>query len=394
MITRFGTLYVGQVDHGELGFHTPPVNDRWYDDDELANPLDTAERLAVEMDDLGYDTLWLAEHHFQREGYECIPNILLLATHLAARTERLRFGCGFNIVPMWHPIRLAEDYAMADILTRGRVRFGVGRGYHSRELEVVGQSGLDPAAARDRFEEQVEVIMAALKERSFRHRGTYYQLPPDGVPYRGYELEDLTLVPKPRYSTECWQPVVSASDRGLDFMLDHDIKGFVGGGAASGGASETVARRWQAKLAERGRETELGTDLIFGFSFYLADTEAEAKAAGRPILEEYQKMFAPLGFAGDVSDDQLARLADPSTAATAGLPTIDDAVAAGSWLVGPPEALIDALGRVQETYPGLAEVMVAQPVGARPGTISEQLQRFAEEVMPAFTKAGDGDADS
>ena len=145
-----------------------------------------------------------------------------------------------------------------------------------------------------------------------------------------------------------------------------------------------MARRWQTKLAERGRDTELGTDLIFGFSFYLADTVEEAKQAGRPILEEYQKMFAPLGFAGAVTDDQLARLADPARAATAGMPTIDDAIGAGSWLVGPPERLIDALGQVQETYPGLEEVMVAQPVGARPGTISEQMQRFAEEVMPAF----------
>ncbi len=384
MLTRFGTLYVGQVDHHRIGFDTPAVNDRWYDDDHLASPLHTAERLAAEMDHWGYDTLWLAEHHFQREGYECFPNIMLLATHLASLTERLRFGCGFNILPMWHPLRLAEDYAMADILTRGRVRLGVGRGYHARELENFRHPLAGPDDARELFEEQVEVLVTALRQRSFRHDGRFYQLPPDGVDYRGYELEDLTLVPKPRHSTECWQPVVSASDRALDFMLDQDIKGFVGGGAASGGASETVARRWQEKLAERGRDTELGTDLIFGFSFYLADTEAEAKVAGRPILEEYQKMFAPLGFAGDVTDDQLDRLADPARAATAGMPTIDDAVASGSWLVGPPEALIDAIGQVQEAYPGLEEIMVAQPVGARPDTVSEQLQRFAEEVMPAF----------
>jgi len=384
MITRFGTLYVGQVHHDKLGFDAPPVNDRWYDDAHLATPLTIAEDLAVQMDGLGFDTLWLAEHHFQREGYECIPNILLLATHLAARTERLRFGCGFNVVPMWHPLRLAEDYAMADILSKGRVRLGVGRGYHSRELEALRLPSAAPDDARELFEEQIEVLMAALHQRAFNHQGRFYQLPPEGIEYRGYELADLTLVPKPQYSTECWQPIVSASDRGLDFMIKHGIKGFVGGGAASGGASEEVARRWQAKLAEHGRDTELGTDLIFGFSFYLADSEAEAKVAGRPILEEYQKMFAPLGFAGDVSDDQLKRLADPATATTAGLPTIDDAVAAGSWLVGPAEHLIGEISQVQDAYPGLEEVMVAQPVGAQPHTIAEQLERFAAEVLPSF----------
>ena len=382
MLRRFGTLYAGQVHHQDLGFGATPVNDRWYDDATLATPLHVAEQLAQVMDTAGYDTLWLAEHHFQREGYECIPNLLLLATHLAAHTERLRFGCGFNVLPTWHPLRLAEDYAMADILTKGRVRLGVGRGYHTREVNVFADLGADDA--RDLFEEQVEIVMKALHERSFSHRGRFYQLPPDGLDYRGYQVTDLTLVPKPQHSTECWQPIVSASDRGIDFMLDHGIKGFVGGGAASGGASRDLAERWQAKLAARGRDTELGTDLIFGFSVYLADSVAEATDAGRPILEEYQKMFAPLGFAGSVTDDQLARLADPDRASTAGFDTMEEAVAAGSWLVGPAERIIESLGELQEAYPGLEEVMVAQPVGAPPPVVIEQLQRFAEEVMPTF----------
>ena len=58
------------------------------------------------------------------------------AVDLAHVTQRLKFGCGFNITPMWHPLRLAEDFATADILTGGRVIFGVGRGYHTREVET------------------------------------------------------------------------------------------------------------------------------------------------------------------------------------------------------------------------------------------------------------------
>ena len=65
----------------------------------------------------------MAEHHFQREGYECIPNLLIMSQYLAQHTKRIKFGCGFNILPMWHPIRLAEDFAMVDILTEGRVVF-------------------------------------------------------------------------------------------------------------------------------------------------------------------------------------------------------------------------------------------------------------------------------
>ena len=59
----------------------------------------------------------MAEHHFQPEGTECIPNVLLMALHLTHLTKNIKLGCGFNITPMWHPLRLAEDYAMADILS-------------------------------------------------------------------------------------------------------------------------------------------------------------------------------------------------------------------------------------------------------------------------------------
>ena len=71
----------------------------------------TVEDFARKLDEIGFETFWLAEHHFQHEGYECIPNVLMMALHLAHRTTRLRIGCGFNIAPMWHPLRLAEDFA-------------------------------------------------------------------------------------------------------------------------------------------------------------------------------------------------------------------------------------------------------------------------------------------
>ena len=103
----------------------------------------------------------------------------MLAVHLAHVTPRLRIGCGFNIAPMWHPLRLAEDYATADVLTKGRVTFGVGRGYHTREVETFGAPLLDQDGNRELFEEQVEVIMKSFREESFSHHGKHYIcLPP------------------------------------------------------------------------------------------------------------------------------------------------------------------------------------------------------------------------
>jgi len=126
MITRFMTVYPGHIDMPDLGQDATPANERNYSNEQLVSVFDKLEAIAKQMDRFGWDTLWLAEHHFQREGYEVLPNLLILAVHLAHVTKRLKVGCGFNITPMWHPLRLAEDYAVADILTRGRTVFGVG----------------------------------------------------------------------------------------------------------------------------------------------------------------------------------------------------------------------------------------------------------------------------
>jgi len=138
MIKRFHALYVGQIELDNIGLNGTPANDRRYSNERLMEVFDTSRRVAQVMDELGYYCLWAAEHHFQREGYECIPNLIQWGLWLATQTKRLKFGCGFNILPMWHPIRLAEDYAMADIVTDGRVVMGVGRGYHTREVETLG----------------------------------------------------------------------------------------------------------------------------------------------------------------------------------------------------------------------------------------------------------------
>ncbi len=384
MITKFGSLFAGHVDFEDIGLDATALNDRWLPDEHLATVFDKAEAIAGVMDRLDYETFWMAEHHFQREGYECIPNLLLFAVHLAHLTNRLKIGCGFNIAPMWNPLRMAEDYATADILTDGRVVFGVGRGYHTREVETFDAPIIDQDANRELFEEQVEVMFKAFNERSFSHHGKHYNIPPD-VPYRGYDLKEITLVPRPKYlPVECYQPVVGGSQRAMDFMVKHGIKGMIGGGAAAGGATLEVVRRWRETLAKAGKETELGGDLIIGFSIHLADTEEKAMNEARLFFEENMKMFAPLGFFHGLSDEQLIALGDPSRARLAGLPTIENGVQAGSWLCGPPELVAEKLNNIQEMYPGLTQINVGSVVGTPQKVILEQLEWFGKEVMPQF----------
>ena len=385
MITRFGSLFPGYVDLSDLGLDGIPVNERWLPNDQLLTIFDKCQAIAQQMDRSGYETFWAAEHHFQREGYECVPNLLMLFVHLAQVTTNVKFGCGFNITPMWHPLRLAEDFATADALTDGRIIFGVGRGYHTREVETFGAPLIDSDANRDLFEEQMEIIFKAFNQPSFSHHGKHYDIPAE-VPYRGYDMKEITLVPRPRHlPVECYQPIVSAGQRGIDFMIKHGIKGMVGGGAAISGPTDNVLKAWQDAQRHAGRETELGTDLILGYSVHLAETEKKAVDELRDYFEENIKMFGPLGFVRGLTQEQISDLGDRAKARGAGIPTIEDAVASGSWICGPPDQVTEKIMVIQDKYPGLEELNVGCTVmGMAQTELLEQIEWFGKEVMPTF----------
>ena len=384
MITKFDSLYAGHVDMENVGYAGTAVNDRSFSDEHLATAFDKAESIATLLDRLGFDTFWMAEHHFQPEGYECIPNLLMMGVHLAHMTKNVKIGCAFNIAPMWHPLRLAEDFATADILTNGRVVFGVGRGYHTREVETFGAPLLDQDGNREMFEEQVEVMMKSFNERSFSHHGTYYDIPPK-VPYRGYELEEITLVPRPKnLPVECWQPIQGGTQRALDFMAKHRIKGIIGGGVAEGGVMDKTMEDFRGAILRTGRDAQLGEDLSVGFHFFLADSQEQGIKDAAKLYEENVKMFGPLRLHRGLSEQQMSDIADPRKAPFAGLPTMEQAVESGAVLCGPPERVIEQLQQVQERYPGLERIGVSHPVGTPGNMILEQLEWFAKDVMPAF----------
>jgi alkanesulfonate monooxygenase SsuD/methylene tetrahydromethanopterin reductase-like flavin-dependent oxidoreductase (luciferase family) len=379
MIKHFSSLFAGHIDLGDMGTDATPANERRYSDAQLATIFDKTEAMAHCMDKHGYHTFWLAEHHFQHEGYECIPNLLMMGVHLAHLTKNLRIGCGFNVAPMWHPLRLAEDYAMADHMTKGRITFGVGRGYHTREVESLGGPMMDQDENRDFFEEAVDVIFKAFNNDTFSHEGKHFTLPAQ-VPYRGYDLKELTLVPRPlNLPVECYQPVVSATPRGLDFMVKHGIKGVVGGGSAL--MAESSVQAYQEANLRAGKDTKLGEGLCFGISYHLAPTKEQAIREARPFYEEHGKMFAPLGFMGPMDDDQLAALGRRGGWADSGLASLETSCERGSWYCGPPEGFVEYLQELAEKYPGMEMVNVQSSMGTPLAVMLEQLQWFAEDVM-------------
>ena len=377
MIKRFSVLYVGQVELENVGMDGTPPDQRRYPNERVVQAYDNSVALAKHMDQLGYYCMWTAEHHFQREGYECLPNLILLGVHLAGLTQKLKFGSAFNVVPMWHPLRLAEDFAMADILTGGRLIFGVGRGYQSREVETFGAPVIDNDANKELFEEQMEIIFKAFNEDSFTHQGKHYTLPAK-VPYRGYELEDITLVPRPvNRPVEIWQPI--ASGRTLEYIARRGIKGMV---ALTGELLvEQMFRSYQEYAALAGRELALGQDMGLGLGFYVGESQAVAMDKVRPYHDERYKWFAPFGFVR-YADSQGRPWGTPGAPSRA--PSIEEGVEQKVWLCGPPELVIERLREMEQKYPGLEDIILQWPEGMPWLEFRDQLTLFAGEVMPAF----------
>jgi alkanesulfonate monooxygenase SsuD/methylene tetrahydromethanopterin reductase-like flavin-dependent oxidoreductase (luciferase family) len=127
-------------------------------------------RLAQTADRLGFDSVWCAEHHFSTYGYLSRP--LMYATHLAARTERIRVGSAVVVLPLHHPLVVAEDIATADLLTGGRLDVGLGRGYQTYEFERLGLSLED---SRARFEEGLDILLKAFEGKPFAYEGKHYR---------------------------------------------------------------------------------------------------------------------------------------------------------------------------------------------------------------------------
>jgi alkanesulfonate monooxygenase SsuD/methylene tetrahydromethanopterin reductase-like flavin-dependent oxidoreductase (luciferase family) len=378
MITKFSVLYVGQIELENIGLDGAPADSRRYGNERLAEVFWTARDVAQTMDDLGYYCLWTAEHHFQHEGYECLPNLIQLSLWLATQTRRLKFGAAFNILPMWHPVRLAEDYAMADIVTGGRVIMGVGRGYHTREVESFGAPLIDAAANREYFEEQFEVLMKCFEAESWSHRGKYFTIPPD-VPYRGYPLREITCVPRPvNRPVEVWMPI--ASGKSIDWMAKKNLKAMVTLNGEK--ITDQMLHAYRDACAKYGFEKQLGEDVCWGVGMYLADTEEEAFRRVEPAHDERYKWFAPFGFVR-YADEHGRSWGTPG--APARTPRLADGVAQKAWFLGRPERVIELIREVEARYPALDHMMIHWAEGLGPKEFKDQLRWFAREVMPAFT---------
>src|SRR5487761_298205 len=297
---RIDCTFFGTVPMADAGNSGPLPHHRRYQDGDYVACYDNLVHWAQTADRLGYDTMWFTEHHFQHEGYEVIPNQVLFGLYCATQTERPRFGQMFNIVPQWHPLRLAEDFAMADVLCGGRLVFGVGRGTVPREAQTLGAvvaSGDNAMSAeadrlnREMFEEAMEVIEAAWANERFSFTGKHFVFPPPGIPDRGSTVSSLTLVPRPARPVDVFQAAPSPAS--IDYVAR---KGY--NGVFTGKPLERLKPDWDRfgdVAAEAGRPLGPGQGRALVLNVHVAETHDDALRGGRNGHDEYCRFLSPYG---------------------------------------------------------------------------------------------------
>lgn len=219
------------------------------------------QRIEV-MDKSGYDAVWLAEHHFS--SFSVCPSVHMVGVMAAARTSRLRIGTGVSLAPFYHPLRLAEEVALLDVLSGGRVNWGAGRGFARVEFE---NFGVPPEESTSRFHEAVEIVLRAWAEERLSFAGTHFRF--DGV----------EVLPKPLQQPHppVWMAATSdsaigwAAERGFAILMDpHSAHGDIG-----------RKRRLYAERLEAAGFALAGRDLPVARLLALGATKREAAEVAR-----------------------------------------------------------------------------------------------------------------
>ncbi|MBL6951437.1 MAG: LLM class flavin-dependent oxidoreductase [Alphaproteobacteria bacterium] len=328
-------------------------------------------RLARLAADSGFDCLWSAEHHFN--DYSFVPDNLSLMTHLAAICPNIDVGTAAVILPWHDPLRVAENAAVLDMLSKGRLRLGMGRGLARREFDAFR---LSMDESRGRFDEAASMIVDALKTGFIEGDGPYYQQP------------RIEIRPRPQNSFDGRIYAVASSE---DSVLS----------AAKLGAHIVMFadRPWEtrAPVIQRGRElhrefhgTEPPHIMLTEFCVCgtdLAETEAEARQYQGKFVESNFHHYEFLGehfktVKGYNSYQEKADIARESGLEGA----VDGFMKAASW--GTPDKILRGLEDRRKVV-GDFELNIAFRFGGTPLEVSERgLKLFAKEVLPVLKSWG------
>jgi alkanesulfonate monooxygenase SsuD/methylene tetrahydromethanopterin reductase-like flavin-dependent oxidoreductase (luciferase family) len=225
----------------------------------------------VAADELGFDSFWVAEHHFHEYGAIPRPPVWMAAA--AERTRRIRLGSAVAVLPFDNPLRSAEDYAMVDVLSGGRLNLGVGSGYLQHEFAGFN---IDPEEKRERFDEALEILVHALQGERVSYRGKYHQVSDVQI--------NVRPVQKPRppiwIATLRADRALRVGARGFPVMLIPYASAETLDEMAAG------VRAYQRAFVEAGGDPRDAT-VPFGLHCHCAESTTQARAEAREPMERY-----------------------------------------------------------------------------------------------------------
>ncbi|MET7393986.1 LLM class flavin-dependent oxidoreductase [Dactylosporangium sp. NPDC005572] len=339
-----------------------------FDDRPVREVYEYNLAVAELLEEVGFDGVWISEHHFR--DYGTVPDLLNMLSYLAGRTERLRLGTGVVVLPLHNPLRVAESAAQLDLLSGGRLDFGVGRGYQSIEFDGFG---IDLAEARDRFDESLEILRGAWTTDNFRHEGTFYS------------TGEVNLMPRPLQRPHPPIYVAAVSPETVTRYAGQGIP-ILADPAAPFHRVERAAQKWREVAGAAGHDTE-AADLVVSRSVYVAPTVEQARAD----QDRFEKAFDR----ARIFNEKSAPIDSKTQQFAKGFEYWQDRYFKGGdvgtdfrWeqleVIGDPERVIAQIKMLQEF--GFRNLMCdfgstrAMPLDDMLSTI----RFFAKEVMPAF----------
>ena len=351
---RFGTFYFFQAAPGQRH------------EDIIRGELEQI----VWSEELGFDEIWLTEHHFINYGLSVDPATLAAAA--ASRTQRIRIGLAAAILPFHHPVRLAEQMALVDIISNGRLDVGVGRG--NRPMEFRGYR-VPQEESRDRFDEAVEIMRRAWTEERFSYDGRFFKVP------------EMSVIPKPvqRPHPPLYQVCVSK-----DGIENTALRGWpMLNSVLFGPVDQLIGSRdiYVDTLKKAGRGADEIKSLLarWGVSrqIYVAETDARALAEAKDAELWYQESFRKFVVPDRIEEAHLS-LQPAFRAMAERLSKITwEGLVAETLAFGSPDTVARHIEVMRDM--GVGQVMCWMNFGGlAQDKVRRSMELFAREVMPRF----------
>jgi natural product biosynthesis luciferase-like monooxygenase protein len=331
------------------------------------------EQMAIlrAAEDLGFDSVWPAEHHFSEYGY-CVSTAMMLAA-LAPVTKRIRLGTGIVVLPFHNPIRVAEEFALLDLMSDGRVDFGIGRGYQPHEFRGYG---VDQTKSRGIFNEAIEVIEQAWTQERVNFSGVHFK------------FQDVMVRPKPLQKPHppVWMAALSpesfvqAGRKGFN-LLCAPVFGFGGKSgldnleayrqalrdAGHDPSSRQIAALCMTYVAKSSQEAsrDFSEAVIW---YYRTFSKYIAPPAGEPAVKTYESYVATRDLAAAVTWQQLQEL--------------------GAVICGTPEQATERIAQLQQQLGFTTLLCWTRLGGLDHRKVLSSMELMHKHVIPRFRKAG------